>query len=170
MQTAQPNLRLGDKVPLFYLPSAGGGQSGPAATRSKYNLVLAFLPDRPEAAAYLQGIARLYPEILRNDARVIAVLNADLDTTRRTAEALELPFTLLSDENGAATARSLGHDRHAALIAADLYGIIYLVEPATTLDALPPPATILDWLEFIEIQCPECTDANASPYFRDQGP
>lgn len=162
-------MRLGDKVPLFYLPSSGGGQSGPAATRSKYNLVLAFLPDGPEAAAYLQGIVRLYSEILRNDARVIAVLNADLDTTRRATEALELPFTLLSDENGAATARILGQDSRAALIAADRYGIIYFAETAPMIDGLPAPATILDWLDFIEIQCPECTDANASPYFGDQG-
>lgn len=164
----QTTLRVGGKVPLFYLPSAGGGQSGPAATRSKYNLVLAFLPNGPEAAAYVRGIARRYPDILRNDARVLAVLDADLDTARRTAEVLELPFTLLSDENGAAATRVLGGGNPAGLVAADRYGIVYFVETAHTLEGLPPPATILDWLEFIEIQCPECTDANASPWFEDR--
>ena len=167
LQTTHPSLRIGGKVPLFYLPSAAGGQAGPAATRSKYNLVLVFLCDGPEAGAYLQAIARLYPDILRNDARIIAVLAADLGTTRRVAEALELPFTLLSDENGATASRLLGEGHRASLCAADRYGVIYFAETAPTTDSLPPPAIILDWLDFIEIQCPECTDANASPWFSE---
>jgi peroxiredoxin len=156
--TTNPTLRLGGTLPLFYLPSVSGGKSGPASTRSKYNLVLTFLPNVPESAAYMQGIAKLYPEILQNDARVIAVLAADIDTTQRTAEALELPFTLLSDENGATAIRILGEGNRAGLIATDRYGIIYYMEAASDLSALPAPPTILDWLEYVEIQCPECTD------------
>ncbi len=156
--TTNPTLRLGGTLPIFYLPSARGGQSGPASTRSKYNLVLAFLPNVPESAAYLQGIAQLYPGILRNDARVIAVLGADTDATQQTAEALELPFTMLSDENSATSNRILGEGNRAGLIATDRYGIIYCMEAAPDLANLPAPPTIIDWLEYIEIQCPECTD------------
>jgi hypothetical protein len=97
----------------------------------------------------------------------MAVVAADLDSTRRVAEALELPFTVLADQGGEVTARVLGGEGRACLCAADRYGIIYFVEGGSGAADLPPPATILDWLEFIEIQCPECTDANASPWFRD---
>ena len=151
-------VQLGSILPIFYLPSVKGGKSGPAATRSKYNLVLTFLPNVQEAATYLQGIAQIYEEILRNDARVMAVLRADLDTTQRVAEALELPFALLADEDGATAARILGEGNHAGLIATDRYGVVYCLEATVGLNELPAPSVIPDWLEYVEIQCPECTD------------
>lgn len=156
--TSQPTLRLGSILPIFYLPTIGGGKSGPASVRSKYNLVLTFLPNVTEAGAYLQGIAAHYKEILRNDARVIAVLSADLDTTERVAQALELPFPMLADEDGTTTARILGESNHAALIATDRYGVIYCAEAAPVLSNIALPIVIPDWLEYVEIQCPECTD------------
>lgn len=162
-----PGLRIGGKLPLFYLPSLDGGKSGPAAMRSKYNLVLVFLPTGSEAVAYLQEIAAHYPDILRNDTRVIAVLDTDPDNTRRAAEALELPFMLLADTEGATASRILGELNHAGLIATDRFGIIYFAEAAATISALPTPRVILDWLDYIEIQCPECTDANASPWLSE---
>ncbi len=166
--TPRSQLRIGGKLPLFYLPSTQGGQSGPSAMRSKYNLVLAFLPGAPQAARYLREVAEIYPQILRNDARLISVLASNLDTTQRTAQALELSFTLLSDENAATASCILGDSNRAALISTDRYGIIYFTEQAPTIDKLPQPDTILDWLEYIEIQCPECTDANSSPWFLDE--
>ncbi|MEO5952769.1 MAG: redoxin domain-containing protein [Chloroflexia bacterium] len=151
-------VRVGRILPIFYLPSVHGGKSGPAATRSKYNLVLTFLPNVQEAATYLQGIAQVYAEILRNDARVIAVLGADLDTTQRVAEALELPFALLADEDGATAARILGGGNRAGLIATDRYGVVYCMEATVRIEELPAPSVIPDWLEYVEMQCPECTD------------
>ena len=142
-------------MPLFYLPSTGGGTSGPAATRSKYNLVLVFLTNGPHAESYLRDLARLYPEILRNEARVIAVLDTDLETTRNTAAALNLPFALLSDENGTTAYRIMGQPYRAGLCIADRYGVTYSIQPASTTAALPSASTALEWLEFIEIQCPE---------------
>jgi peroxiredoxin len=150
-----PTVRLGGKVPLFYLPSAGGGTSGPASTRSKYNLVLGFLTNGPQAASYLRDLAHLYPDILGHQARVIAVLNTDLETTRQISAALDLPFTLLSDEHGQTAPRILGQANRAGLCIADRYGVTYSIQPAPTTATLPPASTALEWLEFIEIQCPE---------------
>ena len=101
-------LKQGGKVPLFYLPSTGGGQSGPAATRSKYNLVLAFLESGPEAETYLQSLAAINPEVLSNDARLIAVVAGPISIAEETARRLKPPFTLLADEAGATTTRMLG--------------------------------------------------------------
>ncbi|MGA7733534.1 MAG: redoxin domain-containing protein, partial [Chloroflexia bacterium] len=137
-------LRLGGKVPLFYLPTTGGGTSGPAATRSKYNLVLVFLTNGPQAESYLRELSRLYPDLLRNDARVIAVLDTDLETTRNTAAALDLPFALLSDENGTTASRIMGQSNRAGLCIADRYGVTYSIQPAPTTATLPPASTALE--------------------------
>ena len=48
----------------------------------------------------------------------------------------------------------------AGLCVADRYGIIYFVEAASDVSALPPASTVVEWLEYIEIQCPECTDGS----------
>jgi len=158
--TPELQLRVMHKVPLFYLPSAAGGQSGPAAMRSRYNLVLVFLNDSPQTEPYLQSLAAIYPAILKDDARVIAVVHAALQETERLAASLSLPFTLLADDAGATTERILGAGNHAGLCVADRYGIIYFVEAASDTSALPPASVILEWLKYIEIQCPECTDAS----------
>ena len=77
-------------------------------------------------------------------------------------QASALPFTLLADDAGATTERILGRGNHAGLCVADRYGIIYFVEAASDVSTLPPASTVVEWLEYIEIQCPECTDGSDS--------
>jgi peroxiredoxin len=168
--THELQLRVMHKVPLFYLPSAAGGQSGPAATRSRYNLVLVFLDNSPQTESYLQSLAAIYPDILKDDAHAIAVTNASQQETQRLATTLALPFTLLADDAGATTERILGPGNHAGLCVADRYGIIYFVEAASDVSALPPASTVVEWLEYIEIQCPECTDGSDSIWLSPEIP
>jgi peroxiredoxin len=153
-------LHVYHKVPLFYLPAAKGGQSGPAATRSKYNLVLVFLESGPEGEAYLQALTDIYPAILKDDARAIVVMQATLEETQRIASKLDLPFALLADDGGATTQRMLDEGNHAGLCIADRYGIIYYSEAVAKTASLPPASVIPEWLQYIEIQCPECTDGS----------
>jgi peroxiredoxin len=156
--TQELQLRVTHKVPLFYLPSSAGGQSGPASTRSRYNLVLVFLDNSPHTEAYLRSLSDIYPAILKDDARAIAVVQASPEETQRMASGL--PFPLLSDQEGAITHRMLGDDNDAGLCVADRYGIIYFVQAVANICTLPPAPTIIEWLEYIEIQCPECTDGS----------
>ena len=148
-------LKDGGKVPLFYLPSAGGGQSGPATTRSKYNLVLVFLEGGTEGETYLRSLAAIHPEILACDARLLAVVAAPLPALEEMACRLALPFTLLADDSAAKTSRMLGGEYRAGLCVADRYGIIYYLEKTPSTAGLPPATTALEWLEFVQIQCPE---------------
>ena len=157
--TPELQLRVMHKVPLFYLPSAAGGKSGPASTRSRYNLVLVFLNNSPQTEPYLQALAAIYrhPQRRRPRYRRHPRLSEE---TQRLAASLGLPFTLLADDAGATTERILGPGNHAGLCVADRYGIIYFVEAASDVSALPPASTVVEWLEYIEIQCPECTDGS----------
>jgi peroxiredoxin len=148
-------LRPGGRTPLFYLPQTSGGRSGPAAMRSKYNLVLAFVSTGPSSETYLRDLAAIHPEILERDARPMAVVPFALDDARALDGRLTLPFALLADEDGATTARLLGAGNTAALCVADRFGAIYSLDVAPDTSTLPPVRTALDWLDFVQIQCPE---------------
>src|SRR5687768_14650954 len=143
-----PRIREGKQVPLFYLPSAGGGESGPAALRSKYNMVLLFLGGGPDGEAYLREMAALYREIEAEQARVIAVVTRPMEEARALAARLSLPYTLLADEGGIKTASMLG-GKGAALCVADRYGSVAYVEIKEQTARLSPAQRALDWLDFV---------------------
>ena len=151
---AKPRLRIGAAAPLFYLPSTEGKPSGPAALRSKYNMVLLFADPSPGGIAYLQALADLYPAILEEHAHVVAVSATSIESASEIAVRLKLPFPLLADADGSVTARMLGGGS-SALCVADRFGQVYCLEIAPSVGALPPIDTAHDWLAFIQIQCPE---------------
>lgn len=148
-------LRTGGRTPLFVLPQTSGGRSGPAATRSKYNLVLAFAGSGPSADAYLRDLAAAHPDILERDARLMAVVPLALPDAQALASRLDLPYALLADEDGATATRLLGEGNTAALCVADRFGAIYSLDIAPDTSTLPPVRTALEWLDFVQIQCPE---------------
>jgi peroxiredoxin len=154
-QQQAARLKEGGRVPLFYLPTVGGGQSGPASLRSKYNMVLVFIEGGTAGEAYLAALAAAYPDIQANQARTIAVVPTSMEAATALSDKLKLPYTLLADEGGAATSRVLGEGNQAALCVADRYGQAYYVELASTTASLPSVQTALDWLDYIQIQCPE---------------
>ena len=153
--TQTPALRAGKLVPLFTLPSTGGGTYGPGALRSKYNLVLAFVGSGPNAEGYLRFLAALNSSFLAEQARVTAVLEGDPLRADSLSRRLALPFPLLADTGGVTTRRMLGDASHAALCIADRFGEVVYLQTASTADALPAPNVALDWLEYLGIQCPE---------------
>jgi len=150
-----PALREGKQVPIFTLPSTSGGTHGPGDLRSKYNLVLAFVGSGLPAESYLRALATLNPSFLTEQARVIAVVEGDPQSTEVLARRLALPFPLLADTGGQTTRRMLGDASHAALCVADRFGEVVYLQSASGVDALPAPDVALDWLEYIGIQCPE---------------
>jgi peroxiredoxin len=150
-----PQLKGKGRTPLFVLPSTAGGTSGPGALRSKYNAVLAFLAAGPEAEEFLRGLAEVHAEIQASQARLLVVVPLSLEEAGELARKLALPFPLLADEGGKTTRRMLGEANHAALCVTDRYGQVFSLEVGMVPSELPPPRSILDWLEFILIQCPE---------------
>ncbi len=142
-------------MPLFVLPSTEGRPTGPGDMRSKYNLVLLFVNAGEPGEAYLRELVALHPDIVSEQARVLAVLPLTPDEIAGLKQELDLPFTLLADEGGETTHRMFGEVNRAALCVADRFGEIYSLEAASTAGYLPPAETALDWLLFIMVQCPE---------------
>jgi peroxiredoxin len=150
-----PKLKPQGTTPLFYLPSTAGGRSGPASLRSKYNMVLAFVDATAEGEAYSQSLAGVYQDVLYAEARVIAVVPLPLPDASALSSRLKLPFALLADEGGETTRRMLGSENASALCVADRFGQVHYLALAHTAAALPPIKAALDWLDFIQVQCPE---------------
>ncbi len=130
------------------------GSRGRPHYEDKYNMALVFVEGGSEGEKYLRSLAESYREIQAAQARVIAVVPLPLPAAQELATHLNLPYTLLADEHGATTQRMLG-DTHAALCVADRYGQAFYVEIAPTAASLPAVQTALDWLDHIQMQCPE---------------
>lgn len=148
-------MRLRGLVPPFQLPSSTGGATGPGPLRSKYNLVLAFVGGGEGTEGYLRELARAYPSMLDEQARVLAVVVAGPDEAKHRAGEMQLPFALLADQEGSTTARMVGSGTLAALCVADRFGEVYCLETGQSAAELPPVRTALEWLQYIQAQCPE---------------
>ncbi|MEO6456954.1 MAG: hypothetical protein ABIO92_01575 [Chloroflexia bacterium] len=150
-----PMLKVGGQAPLFVLPSADGGKTGPGALKSKYNMVLLFIDGGPEGSRYIQTVGRIYPRILAEHARAMVVISRSSQEVETLAKEMQLTFPLLADEGGQTTRRMLGESNTSALCVADRYGQVFFLEAAACVEQLPGVEAALDWLEFIQIQCPE---------------
>ena len=118
-------------------------------------MVLAFVDATAEGEAYLQSLAGVYRDILYAEARVIAVVPLPLNSASALSSRLKLPFALLADESMETTRRMLGGEHASALCVADRFGQVHFLAPAHTAADLPPVKAALDWLDFIQVQCPE---------------
>jgi peroxiredoxin len=118
-------------------------------------MVLAFVDTTPEGESYLRSLTGVYQDILYAQARVIAVVPLPLHDAAALSSRLNLPFALLADDGGGTTRRMLGDEHANALCVADRFGQVHYLAPAHTAATLPPIKAALDWLDFIQIQCPE---------------
>jgi hypothetical protein len=123
--------------------------------RSKHNIILAFVSAGNDAEAYLRSLTEAHTRFLEEHARVIAVATLELPQAKALHSRLALPYTLLADADGALTARMLGEPGVVALVVADRFGEVYCLEVAPSPAELPSTRTALEWLQYIQVQCPE---------------
>ncbi|MFL5802658.1 MAG: redoxin domain-containing protein [Roseiflexaceae bacterium] len=148
-------LRRGQVVPTFTLPDSDGMPVRRTAYRDKRNLVLAFLPSAEDdgARAYLRALADSYAAVRAETGEVLMILRGDQSAAHKIKRDLELPFPVLADAGGTATARFLSPAARAGVFVTDRYGELYFAAPAADTASLPPVAQLCDWLVAIERQC-----------------
>ena len=120
-------LKRGDQVPHFEARTPGGDVFTYSSIWQHKNLVLVALPEDASACA-----------------------TGALEQALRTA-----PFD--QDQNACVVTRDTvpGLPAPAALVA-DRWGEIVYLRAVPTLDTLPRPAVLFDWLDYVERRCPEC--------------
>jgi mycoredoxin-dependent peroxiredoxin len=128
--------------------------------RGRSNLVLIFTDDRSATAKLLAEIAQVYDQIQSEETEIITIGQCSRDECGGMKERLKLPFPVLSDEDGLIHSEVGASDERghavAALYVTDRYGEIFAVYRTRDGQVLPTATGILNWLEFVNSQCPEC--------------
>lgn len=150
----------GRRLREFELMSSEGNSVRLSDFRGRCNLVVILTDERPEAEELLAGVRIHYEEIRNEGAQVLAIMHASHEQTIKAKERLNLPFPVLLDNNRHVY-RQLGavgpEDRDAAAVyVTDRFGEVFAAYRTIDRQISPTVADILQWLEFINAQCPEC--------------
>lgn len=146
----------------FALLSAAGKQVQLSDYRGRANLVLVLAGaqgSEPELDLLTQ-LASRQAEILEQEAQVIAVLYCTREQAQVLKSHAQLPFVVLADSEGTVH-RSFGaldnnNRPRLAVYVTDRYGEVFAAWRTVEGDVAPSAQDILDWLEFVNQQCPEC--------------
>jgi peroxiredoxin len=151
------------RAPDFPLTTIQGRTVALDDYRGQHNLVLFFTHngDCASCEALLRDFAARRADYRAQDAQVVAIVSATAANVGRLQAELNLSYPLLADPQADAH-RAYMHlipdepGEKSAVFVIDRYGAPY----AALIDADPDDPTvheeILDWLAFIEVQCPEC--------------
>jgi peroxiredoxin len=148
-----PRLELNRPVPNFTLPAVRGGGVTRSSYRARRHLVILFLPavDLP-AREYLEALAARYGEVRESDGELLAIVTDRGASAEGLAAALDTPFPLLLDSDGAAARRFLPDGATHGLFIVDRYASLR-AQWTLTAPPLPPVQEIVDWLLAIDRQC-----------------
>lgn len=156
----EPTLQKFHTIPDFLLPSTDGKMTSPHMYRMKQNLLLVFVHYYQCAFCYplLSDLKKNYSEIQRLNTEVLLIVSGDERLIKNLQHHWMLPFPILSDADEHVTKQYLNVNiqHRPALMLIDRYGVVWKYY-ITGIDMMEFKLQhILQWLEFIEIQCPEC--------------
>jgi peroxiredoxin len=141
--TRIPELRT--VLPNFRLPESRGGSISVWDYRHKQPLILVFCGDR--CRPVLKSFTEHYEQYRAGGAEVLVV------STRKPAPESK-PFPLLWDVQGEVSKQF--SDGRPAVLMVDRYGELDSRLEGPWENESPDHQEILDWLVFVESQCPEC--------------
>ncbi len=129
--TAGIQLEKGQRLPMISVATVDGDATVPLRRAGRRATVLVTVhPECDACRAYLDALAREQAEIEEWDGRLV--------TTYADAE--------LADAGIPAP----------AVLIADQWGELFVVEPAGESHAFIEPAEVVSWLRYLAVQCPEC--------------
>lgn len=147
----------------FTLPSSDGKQLSLYDCRGHFNVVLLFAggAQHPAEMALIKALAEHYFEISETDSEIILVLAESVARAQQVRQCLKLPFPVLADADmrihksvGASDVQALPA---AALYITDRFLEVFAAWRTGTGEFLPDIAEVLSWLNYLDSQCPECT-------------
>jgi len=154
-----PLARRGEIFPAFTLPGPDGSPVALEDLRARANLVLVFAADEVGGSAVtglLEQLRTRRRELEAEVARVVVVTARPWANQPRDADI----FPVVLDK-GARVHRQVGAADGAdnpapAVFVTDRFREIFAAYPPRQDSALPDAQAIIEWLVFINIQCPEC--------------
>ncbi|HEX5474510.1 MAG TPA: hypothetical protein VFX12_07620 [Vicinamibacterales bacterium] len=119
-------MQPGAQVPHFEATTVEGRRISYRQLWQRRNLVLIVVADAAAAAPYLDSLRASEADLTAHDTALVV------------------------------TAGPVGDLRPNAVLIADRWGEIHHVADGLPLDRLPDPASLVEWLRFVQVQCPEC--------------
>jgi hypothetical protein len=120
-------IRVRDLMPMFTALSADGSLVRYEDIWQRKNLVLVTLPENnPTRTAYTASLNVLVDSIARSDTTVVI--------TTTPIDSVPCP----------------------GVVVADRWGEVYFVQQAARASKLPSPEELIEWVRYVQIQCPEC--------------
>ncbi len=128
----------------------------PGDYRQRNNLVVVFAGNKEceRCRTLLKGLAAGDHDIRDQDARVLAVVAGSVEDARQVQERDRLPYAVVADEGGRIH-REVGALDAVTVLVVDRFGEIYSIYREDKYQPVPTAGEIVDWLQFIELQCPE---------------
>ncbi|MGQ9555116.1 MAG: peroxiredoxin family protein [Anaerolineae bacterium] len=153
---AQTAIAPGQLTPYLVLPATDGSWLRLSDYRGRRNLVLVFAAvDCRPCRELLSSLAHEYTEFRQATAEVVAVVCGPTWQAERLRHQLNLPFLVLADEDGQGHKAFGATGEKGAVYVSNRYGELYAIYHPAGEQPLPTAAELLEWLQFIEIQCPE---------------
>jgi len=150
----------GRRMRDFELRSANGRSIRISDYRGRSNLVLIFADGRKQTTELLSQLATAYEQVKGEGAEILAIGRGSREQCATTKEGLRLPFPVLADEDGRIHGEVGALDEQgratAAVYITDKFGEVFGVYRTLESQVLPSVADLLNWLEFVNSQCPEC--------------
>lgn len=149
-------------APDFKLPSADGFDLSLSSFWYRSNMVLLFCPPRaaPKLIAYREQLVRLNDAIRLEAGKLVLLVDNGQHNGRPESLPRKFPFPVLYDHQG--TVRGLYRatlpgevDDGLLLFVLDRYGAIFAAYREPRLADPLPGKEILEWLRYIDLQCPE---------------
>ncbi len=161
------SLEIDKVVPDFILPAVGGRQVSPRDFKQRANLVIVYLnlDQCAQCLDYLRDLADNYHVYRELETEIIAVVPQPVADLQSKIGTMGLPFPVLSDEHCQVGTVYLGDQPGhmvGGVFVADRFGALRTKILAQSENDLPNQQTILDWLNLIEMECPECDPADSS--------
>lgn len=153
----------GHLMPDFTLSSSDGKQVSLYDYRGRSNLVLFFAGRTRDSAdsPLLSALAKRDGEIAETDSEVVVVLAESVVQADKFRRKMHFPVSALSDPDmrvhnmvGACGAQAAPG---AALYITDRFLEVFAVWRTGSGERLPDTTDVLSWLNYLDSQCPECT-------------
>jgi peroxiredoxin len=158
-------LKLRELIPSFELPAVNRSPTVSPWHYKQRNTLAIFLFHHAACHAccnVLLSLAQQHQIYRTLEAEVLAVSTAwqldGVESLQKFAERHAIPFPILWDQQGQVSCAYLGKtDRSpVGIFVCDRFGELYMQAVADEADQLPDEHEIRSWVEFVDMQCPEC--------------
>jgi len=149
----------GRRLRDFGLLSTLGRKIWLSEYRGRSNLVVVVADDRTETTTLLRSLASQYTKFKAEESEVLAIVSLSPQHASEMSQRLGIPFPILIDEESRIHSEFGAVDERgdaAAVYITDRFGEVFGVYRTRDRQSLPDITEIVNWLEFINSQCPEC--------------